>query len=98
MPKHIYGCTPFLNCSKNGITVSAVHENRVDDSDKDFEQNHNVLHVTAISTYNTKYFNDTMNFLSDKFLKRNNSDNNIWLIGTDIPEREEDIHTMYVLA
>ena len=90
----IYGCTPFFNCSKNGITISAVHEKRFDHPDKDFEQNHNVLHVTAASTYETKYLNDTMKFLSDKFLKRDDSDNGIWLMGIDIQEGEEDIHTM----
>ena len=67
----------------------------VDGSNQDFEQNPYVLHVTVASTYNTQYFNDTMKFISDKFLKRNNSDNDIWLIGIDIPEGDRENHDMY---
>ena len=85
-----------IHFSKYGITVCGIGENRVDRLKKDFEQNPTILHVTLPSTYNTKYFNDIINFLSQTLIKRNNSDNDIWLIGIYIPQGEKDTSVMYI--
>ena len=73
-----------------------TNEKVIDQAHHDFEQNPYILHVTVASMYGTKYLDNTMKFLSDKFLRRNNSDNDIWLIGIDIPEGEGDIQKMLV--
>ena len=62
-----------------------------------YEQNHHVLHVTAASTYKTKHSNDTTALLSEIFFKKNNTNNDIWLIGIDILDGQEDIHEMYFI-
>ena len=74
-----------------------TEEKLIDQSNHDFEQNPYILHVTVASSYGTKYLNDTLKFLSNKFMMRNNTDNDIWLIGIDIPEEEGDIQKMLVM-
>ena len=73
-----------------------------------FEQNHHILHVTAASTYKTKYSNDIRALLSEMFFKRNNTTNAIckvdycmakpiWLIGIDTLDGQDEIHEMYFI-
>ena len=84
---------PICDCSKSGMAVSApTLVNFV----TDFEQNHHVLHVTAASTYNTKYSNDTLTLLSEILLERNNTSNDVWLMGIEIKDGQEEILTMQV--
>ena len=73
-----------------------TEEKLIDQSNHNFEQNPYILHVTAASLYGTKYLNDTLKFLSNKFMMRNNTDNDIWLIGIDVAEGEGDIQKMLV--
>ena len=84
----------MCDCSKSGMTVSAP---KLVNFVTDFEQNHHVLHVTAASTYNTKYSNDTLTLLSELLLKRNNTSNDVWLMGIEIKDGQEEILTMQVL-
>ena len=62
-----------------------------------YKQNHHVLHVTAASTYKTKYSNDTLTLLSETLLNRNNTSNDVWLMGIEIKGGQEEILTMQVL-
>ena len=61
-----------------------------------YKQNHHVLHVTAASTYKTKYSNDTRALLSEMFFKKNNTNNDIWLIGIDTLDGQDEINEMYM--
>ena len=82
--------------SKIGFTACVTEEKLIDQSNHNFEQNPYILHVTAASLYGTKYLDDTLKFLSNKFMMRNNTDNDIWLIGIDVAEGEGDIQKMLV--
>ena len=44
----------------------------------------NILYVTTASTYNTHSSNDTIQFLTQKFVNRKKSDKEIWLFGLDV--------------
>ena len=77
-----------------GFTTSVTDEQIMDHSNYDFELSPYILHVTAASLQESKSFDNTMKFLSDKFMKRNNSDNDVWLIGVEIPEGEDETHKM----
>ena len=74
-----------------------TNEKIIDQSNHDFEQNPYVLHVTAASVYGTKNLHETMTFLSNQFTKRNNFDNDIWLIGVDVLEEEGDTKKLSVI-
>ena len=84
--------------SKIGFTACVTNEKIIDQSNHDFEQNPYVLHVTAASVYGTKNLHETMTFLSNQFTKRNNFDNDIWLIGVDVLEEEGDTKKLSVIT
>ena len=66
--------------SETGISVSAVDEIRIDN----MSRNSKILYVTTASTYKTHAINDTMKFLTQNFINREKSDEDIWLFGLDI--------------
>ena len=82
------------NCSKNGMTASSP---TLVNFATNYKQNHHVLHVTAASTYETKYSNDTRALLSEMFFKKNNTNNDIWLIGIDTLDGQDEINKMYFI-
>ena len=77
--------------SKIGFTACVTNEKLIDQANYDFEQNPYILHVTVASLYGTRHLEETLKFLSDKFLRRNNSDNDIWLLGIGMPEGDIEI-------
>ena len=84
MPNSIIDSVSWILFSKLGITVGAVNEKRLEYAN--LKRNPRVLYVTAASAYDSKYSNETIQFLSDNFLKRENSDKDMWLFGIAVKE------------
>ena len=70
--------------SKLGISVVAIHEEKIDFSASEFRRRSNILYVTTASPYNTQTSNNTIKFLQNNFNTRGNSDREVWLLGLDI--------------
>ena len=83
----------FITLSKLGITVGAVEEKKLD---RHFERNPKILYVTAASGYNTKDLNESMEFFSEKFRQRKNTDKDNWLFGIDISVNQKETRNLYV--
>ena len=71
------------------MPTGAVYEKNVDFSQPRYERLPKNLYVTTASMYNTPNFNDTVKFLVDNFIKRKNSDKEIWLLGIDMDGDQE---------
>ena len=72
------------------MPTGAVYEKNVDFSRQRYERLPENLYVTAASMYNTPNFNGTIKFLAENFIKRKNSDKEIWLLGIDMDGEQEE--------
>ena len=72
------------------MPTGAVYEKNVDFSRPGYERLPKNLYITTASMYNTPNFNGTIKFLADNFIKRKNSDKEIWLLGIDMDGDQEE--------
>ena len=65
--------------------MAVTNEINVDYLKTSFSRNSKALYVTSIGDPDNKEFNDTMSFIQDNFRLRDHTQEEMWLIGLEIP-------------
>ena len=67
--------------SKQGLTVGAMNRRKL--ANGDIDRNSNILYVTLPFSYNESS-NEVAKHFSTYFMKRDNSDKEVWMLGVDV--------------